>query len=90
MRRFLLVLALVLVVAPALLLILGWSSLALHFGETPDSSVRTGLAWVFAIGWPLAFAALRNRRRTAVCFLLACGGVALWWSTLLPSARTGR
>jgi hypothetical protein len=62
-----------------------WCVLAIYFSNLPGATLRTVAAWTFGLGLFLLFVALPKRRRTALWFVLAFGGVLIWWLLIPPS-----
>jgi Domain of unknown function (DUF4105) len=62
-----------------------WAALAIYYSDLAGEPVRVGLAAAFALGTLLAFALLRNRRRTLLGFGAAFALLLLWWLSIAPS-----
>lgn len=66
----------------------GWGALALYYAGPGTGTLRTALAWIFAIGGMVAlgaFIAPRTRWRAAAAFCFAFALLLAWWSTIEPS-----
>jgi len=74
----------VLVIAPTLLGMIIWSSMAIYSPSVSCQTLRTILAWALGLGFLTAFGCLKNRRRTAICLIAAFALTLLWWLTLTP------
>jgi len=66
-----------------------WAALALWFQLPGPEALRAVAAGLFALLGLATIVALFSRRRWAVLavYALAFGGVAVWWSTITPSAH---
>lgn len=83
--RFLWRLIIVVVIAPALLMIGIWSTLAIYFADVPDQNFRWALASSFALVFAASFFCFPRRRWTAMCLLAAFAAVLSWWLNLSPT-----
>ena len=84
MRRILKLIG-ILICLFVVILMTGWSMLAIYYSDLPGESLRTGLAIGFALAAALAFLLLPNRNRTLIGFLLVFAAVAAWWMTIPAS-----
>jgi len=78
--------ALLAAAALGILLLLAWTTLAIHYSNLPWPSLRNGLAGTWLGGFILAFLLLRRRGRTALVFLAASCAIGAWWA-LIPASN---
>jgi hypothetical protein len=64
-----------------------WGALALYYSVPGREPLRTALAVAFGLGTGLAFACLRNRRRTLLGFGVVFAILLAWWISIAPSNR---
>jgi len=75
----------ILVCIPAVILVTGWSALAIYYSNLPGAALRTGLAGGFALLTLLAFVFLPNRKRTLLGFLSVFVVIVAWWLNIPAS-----
>jgi hypothetical protein len=64
----------------------GWGVLAIYYSNLPFASLRTGAAAAFGLGTLTAFLLRKNRRQTALWFLVVFAGVVGWFC-LIPASN---
>jgi hypothetical protein len=62
-----------------------WASFAIFYSNLPGEDFRLFLAWGFAITVMAAFILLPNRLLTTIGFLMAFGGIVIWFLLIPPS-----
>lgn len=70
---------------PAVILMTGWSALAIYYSNLPGDTLRTGLAGGFAVLTLLAFVFLPNRKRSLLGFLSVFVVIVAWWLNIPAS-----
>jgi hypothetical protein len=75
----------ILVCIAAVILMTGWSALAIYYSNLPGGALRTGLAGGFALLTLLAFIFLPNRKRTLIGFLSVFIVIVAWWLNIPAS-----
>jgi len=83
--KLLRILIIVLVIAPALVLIGIWSALAIYFADSSGQDYRWAFASIFALVFGTSLVCFPKRRWTALCLLAASAAVMYWWLNLAPS-----
>lgn len=62
-----------------------WCTLAIRFSGLPGEVLPFVVAGTFAVGVPLAFIFLPNRKRTAYGVFILCAGIVVAWLQIKPS-----
>lgn len=62
-----------------------WCTLAIRFSGLPGEILPFVVAGIFAVGVPLAFIFLPNRKRTTYGVFIICAGIIVAWLQIKPS-----